>query len=182
MNTNESPTLIKENVMQQHLLPEDTLAEVFDTVAKADQAIHGLLAAGFTKDQITVVCPAKFKDQCLCATPDSKTPEGAAETIAKGGVAGAALGGLALAATVLTGGLSVPAAALLIGGSVFAGGFSNLIVSKGYEVEAHDSIKQAIQDGLIVVGVDVLGNNSAGRLTVAQRILDNAGGKQPQPL
>ena len=168
--------------MQQHLLPEDTRAEVFDTVAKADQAIRGLLAAGFTKDQITVVCPAKFKDQCLCPTPDAKTPEGAIETIAKGGAAGAALGGLALAAAVLTGGLSVPAAALLIGGSALAGGFSNLIVSKGYEVEAHDYIKQAIRAGRIVVGVDVLGDNSAARLAEAQRILDHAGGKQPRPL
>ena len=168
--------------MQQHLLPKDTRAEVFDTVARADQAVRGLLAAGFTKDQITVVCPAKFKDQCLCAKSDSNTPEGAAETIAKGGAAGAALGGLALAAAVLTGGLSVPAAALLVGGSALAGGFSNLIVSKGYEVEAHDSIKQAIHDDRIVVGVDALGDNAATRLTEAQRILDSAGGKQPQPL
>jgi hypothetical protein len=168
--------------VQQHLLPEDTRAEVFDTVAKADQAVRGLLAAGFTMDQITVVCPAKYKDQCLCETPDPKTPEGPVETLAKGGAAGAALGGLALASAVLTGGLSVPAAALLIGGSVLAGGFSNLIVSKGYEVEAHDSIKQAIHDGRIVVGVDVLGDDAADRLAKAQRILDNAGGKQPQPL
>jgi hypothetical protein len=168
--------------MQQHLLPEETRAEVFDTVARAEQAVHGLLAAGFTKDQITVVCPAKFKDQCLCATPDSQPPEGAVETVAKGGAAGAALGGLALAATVLTGGLSVPAAALLVGGSALAGGISNLIVSKGYEVEAHDSIKQAIHDGRIIVGVDVLGDNAAARLAEAQRILDSAGGKQPQRL
>jgi len=168
--------------MQQHLLPEATRAEVFDTVARAEQAVRGLLAAGFTKDQITVVCPAKFQDQCLCTTPDSQGPEGAVETLAKGGAAGAALGGLALAAMVLTGGLSVPVAALFVGGSALAGGFSNLIVSRGYEVEAHDSIKQAIHDGRIVVGVDVLGDDSAARLAEAQRILESAGGKQPQPL
>jgi hypothetical protein len=168
--------------MQQHLLPEATRAEAFDTVAKADQAVRGLLAAGFTRDQITVVCPAKFKDQCFYATPDSEAPKGAVETIARGGAAGAALGGLALAAAVLTGGLSVPAAALLVGGSALAGGLSNLIVSRGYEVEAHDSIKQALHDGRIVVGVDVLGDNSGDRLAEAQRILDSAGGKQPQPL
>src|SRR5579884_1922492 len=172
----------EENPMQQHLLPEATRAEVFDTVARAEQAVRGLLAAGFTQDQITVVCPAKFQDQCLCATPDSQAPEGAVETLAKGGAAGAALGGLALVALVLTGGLSVPAGALLVGGSVLAGGFTNLIVSKGYEVEAHDSIKQALHEGRIVVGVDVLGDNSVARLAEAQRILDNAGGKQPQPL
>jgi hypothetical protein len=168
--------------MQQHLSPEATRAETFDTVGKADQAVRGLLAAGFSKDQITVVCPAKFKDECFCATPDSKAQEGPVETLAKGGAAGAALGGLALAAAVLTGGMSVPTAALLVGGSALAGGFSNLIVSKGYEVEAHDAIKQALHDGRIVVGVDLLGENTADRLAEAQRILDNAGGNQPQPL
>jgi hypothetical protein len=90
--------------------------------------------------------------------------------------------GLALAAAVLTGGLSVPAAALLVGGSAFVDGFSNLIVSKGYEFEAHDFIKQAIHDGRIGVGSDALGENAADRLAEAQRIPDDAGGKQPQPL
>jgi hypothetical protein len=168
--------------MQQHLLPGATRAETFDTVAKADQAIRGLLAAGFTQEQITVLCPAQFQDQCPLAAPDAQGQEGAVETLAKGGAAGAALGGLALAAAVLTGGLSVPAAALLVGGSALAGGFSNLIVSKGYEVEPHDAIKQALRDGRIVVGVDVLGDDAAARLAEAQRILDAAGGKQPQPL
>src|SRR5690349_5209909 len=91
-----NPSKKGKRTMQQHLLPEETRAEVFDTVAEAEQAIRELLAAGFTKEQITVVCPARFKDQCLCATPDSKTQESAAGTIAKGGAAGAALGGLAL--------------------------------------------------------------------------------------
>src|SRR5262249_24373270 len=131
---NGLPTPKKGIAMQQHLLPEETCAEVFDSVAGADRAIRGLLAAGFSKDQITVICPAKFKDQCLCSAADSETPEGAVEIVARGGAAGAALGGLALAGAVLTGGLSVPAAALLVGGSALAGGFSNLIVSRGYEV------------------------------------------------
>ncbi len=157
-------------------LPPETRAGAFDTAAKADRAIRGLLAGGFTNDQLTVVCPAKFKDECLCAMPNSETPSvSGVEAMTKGGAMGAALGGLALAATVLTGGLSVAAATLLIGGSAFAGGFSNLIVKKGYEVEPHAYCKQAIQEGLIVVGVDVRGEGAAGRLAEAQRILDEVG-------
>jgi hypothetical protein len=163
--------------MKQCQIPLDTRVGAFDTVAKADQVIRRLRAAGFTEDQLTVVCPAEFKDQCLCA-PNAETPSvSGGEALAKGAVAGAALGGLALGAAVLTGGLSVPAATLLIGGSVFAGGFSNLIATKGYEVEAHEYCKQAIQNGRIVVGVDVRGENSTGRLAEAQRILDEAGGE-----
>jgi hypothetical protein len=159
-------------------LPPDTSAGAFETVAKADHAIRRLRTAGFTEDQLTVVCPAKFKDECLCAMPNSETPSvSGGDAMAKGAVAGAALGGLALAAAVLTGGLSLPAATLLIGGSAFAGGFSNLIVKKGYEVEPHNYCKQAIQADRIVVGVDVRGENSAGRLAEAQRILDEAAAK-----
>jgi hypothetical protein len=165
----------KEYGMTACQLSPETRAGAFDTVPKADQAVRRLLAAGFTQDQLTVVCPAEFKDQCLCA-PGAEPPRvSGGEAMAKGAVAGVALGGLALGAAVLTGGLSVPAAALLIGGSAFAGGFSNLIVNKGYEVEAHPYCQQAIQAGRIVVGVDVRGDDSADRLAQAQHILTEAG-------
>jgi hypothetical protein len=154
----------------------------FDTVAKADQAIRRLRAAGFADDQILTACPSKFKDECACAMPNSESSNASAgETVGKGAVAGAAIGGLALAATVLTGGLSAPAAALLIGGSALAGGFSNLIVTKGYEVEAPDFVRKAIHAGRIVVGVEVRDRDPAGRLAEAQRILDEAGGEQLRP-
>ena len=89
---------------------------------------------------------------------------------------GATLGGLALAATVITGGVAgVMTAVVLIGGGAFAGGFSNLIVSKGYEQEADDHYKQAIERGQIVVGVEVHGEDHIGQLAEAQRILNEAG-------
>jgi pimeloyl-ACP methyl ester carboxylesterase len=65
-------------------------------------------------------------------------------------------------------------AVVLIGGGAFAGSFSNLIVSKGYEKEADDHYKQAIERGQIVVGVVVHGKDGAGPLAEAQRILDEA--------
>jgi hypothetical protein len=164
--------------MMQCQLPPGTRAGAFDTVGQADKAVRRLRSAGFTEDQLTVVCPGEFKDQCACAAPNTEPPRvSGTEAMAKGAVAGAALGGLALAAAVFTGGLSVPAAGLLIGGSAFAGGFSNLIVTKGYEIEPHAYCKQAIEAGKIVVGVDVRGQNSADRLAEAQRILDEAKGE-----
>lgn len=154
----------------------------FDSVAKADQAIRRLRAAGFTDAQLLTACPAKFKDACACAMPNTDSSGvSVGETVGKGAATGAAIGGLALAATVLTGGLSAPAAALLIGGSALAGGFSNLIVTKGYEVEAPDFVRKAIHAGRIVVGVEVRDNDPAGRLAEAQRILDEAGGEELRP-
>jgi hypothetical protein len=93
-----------------------------------------------------------------------------------GGALGATLGGLALAATVISGGVAgaMTVAALVVVGA-FAGGFSNLIVSKGYEQEADDHDKQAVEQGRIVVGVELHGEDQTGQLAEAQRILDEAG-------
>ena len=166
--------------MVQHLIATQTRAGAFDTVAQADRAIRRLLATGFSKDQLAVICPAKFKDHFLPEAPQAEAPTAdAGGAIAMGGTLGATLGGLALAATVITGGVAgVMGAVVLIGGGAIAGGFGNLIVSKGYEQEADDDYKQAIERGQIVVGVEVQGEDGAGQLAEAQRILDEAGAKQ----
>jgi hypothetical protein len=167
----------KENAMTQQAIATQTCVGVFDTVAQADRAIRRLLAAGFSKDQLAVICPAKFKDHFLPEAPQAEAPgAGVGSTIAMGGALGATLGGLALAATVMTGGVAgVVAAGVLIGGGAIAGGFSNLIVSKGYEQEADDFYKRATERGQIVVGVEVPGEDGAGQLAEAQRILDETG-------
>lgn len=166
--------------MTQQLNPTQTRAGAFDTVAEADRATRQLLAAGFAKDQLAVICPAKFKDHFRPEASQVQAPTAdAGGAIAMGGAVGATLGGLVLAATVVTGGAAgVMAAGLLVGGGAIAGGFSNLVVSKGYEQEADDHYKQAIEHGQIVVGVEVHGEDGAGRLAEAQRILDEAGARQ----
>ncbi len=163
--------------MAQQLIATQTCTGSFDTIAKADGAIRRLQAAGFSRDQLAVICPARLKDHFLTKAPQTEAPAGeAAGTLAMGGALGATLGGLTLAATVITGGAAgVMTAAALIGGGAFAGGFSNLIVSKGYEQESDDHIRQAIERGQIVVGVEVHGADHADQLAQAQRILDEAG-------
>ena len=160
--------------MSQQISDAQTCAGAFDTIAEADRAIRQLLAAGFSKDQLAVVCPAKFKDHFLPAVPQSDAPAvEAGEALATGGAVGATLGGLVLAATVLTGGVGgLAAAGVLIGGGAIAGGYSNLIISKGYELEADDSYKRAVERGQIVVGVEVRDEDGGARLAEAHRILD----------
>jgi len=174
---------MKEHAMTQQVNATRTRAGAFDSVAKADQAIRRLLAAGFSKDYLALVCPAKLRDQFRPAAPEADAPAAdAGEAIAKGGALGATLGGLALAATVVTGGVAgAMIAVVLIGGGAFTGAFSNLITAKGYEQEADDHYRQAVEHGLIVVGVEVSGEDGAGRLAEAQRILDEAGAKPYLP-
>lgn len=163
--------------MTQLLIATQTRTGAFDTMDQADFAIRRLLAAGFSKDQLAVICPARYQDHFLPDAPQVEVPAAdAAGIIAVGGAMGATLGGLALAATVLTGGAAgAVAAAVFIGGGAFAGGLSNLIVSKGYEQEVDDHYKRAIQRGQIVVGVELKGEDQTDRLAEAQRILDEAG-------
>jgi hypothetical protein len=168
-----------ENVMTQQEIATQTRAVAFDNVTQADRAIRRLLAVGFSKDQLAVICSAKLKDHFLLEVPQTDTPTSeAGDAIAKGGAVGATLGGLALAATVITGGAGMLAAGLLIGGGAIAGGFSNLIVSKGYEHEVDDRVTEAIERGQIMVGVEVHGEGGASQLAEAQRILDEAGARQ----
>src|SRR5258708_1850064 len=82
----------------------------FDTVAKAEQAVQRLRAAGFTDDQLLAVCPSNFQEECLRATPNSASSGSVPSVITKGAATGLALGGLALTGAVLTGGLTAPAA------------------------------------------------------------------------
>jgi hypothetical protein len=172
----------KENAMTQQISDVQSHAGAFATIAEADRAIRRLLAAGFSKDQLVVICPAKFQDHFRPEVSQAEAPAAGAEgAMVKGGIVGATLGGLAMAATVLTGGGAAVAAAVLIGGGAVAGGFSNLIISKGYEGEADDQYKKAIEQGRIVVGVEVPGPGSSGQLAEAERILNEAGAKALKP-
>lgn len=152
----------------------------FDTVAKADRAIRDLLAAGFSKDELGVICPERFHDELRADVPRAQPPgAGAAKAIVRGGVTGAALGGLALAAAaVATGGAAlIPAIPMLVGGGAFAGGFANLILSDGYGKGVGEFYDEAIHLDRIAVGVEVAENGS--RLDLAERILNDAGAEWP---
>jgi hypothetical protein len=155
----------------------------FETIAEADQAIRRLLGAGFATDQLLVICPAKFQNHFAPGLRAEIPAADVTEVILTGGAVGATLGGIVLAAAVLTGGGAIIAVAVLVGGGAIAGGFSNLIVSKGYEVEADAHYKEALDEGRIVVGVEVPSVDSAAvQLAEAERILNEAGATALEPV
>src|SRR4051812_37962528 len=85
---------------------------VFGSVDEARQAVHGLLAAGFTPKQITVVCSDETKERYFREF-EHQEPAGTftpGATIA-GATIGALLGGLSVVASAIaTGGLALWAA------------------------------------------------------------------------
>jgi hypothetical protein len=157
---------------------------IYATVRDAERAVEGLLAEGFSKEQITVVCSDEHKERHFKAfehqePAGTNTPAAAAV----GGTIGAALGGLsAVAAGAATGGL-----ALVVAGGAAAwaggvlGGFLGAMMTRGTEKEPADYYQQAVRRGDLLVAVEVEGPQADVALARAERIFAETGAA-PLPL
>ena len=168
----------------------DTISErpcrvgFFSSKEQAEQAVQDLLAAGFTKEELAVICPAHRRNAVISSVPRAEPPGSHGEkALAEGGAIGAAIGGIVLAATAITTGGAgpLPAVPVLVGGGAIAGGFSSLILSDGYGKGVGEYYLDAIHQGNIVVGVEVEGDESDALLAQAERILIDDGAVLPPP-
>ncbi len=163
-------------------------AAVFSTVAETRQAVSRLLAAGFTKEQITVICSDDTKERYFREfehqeQAGANTPAAAAT----GGAIGATLGSLATGAV----GLAIGGVPLLVAGGIGLmagavwGGFIGAMMTRGVEKEAANFYDQEVQAGKLLVTVEA--PQAPGlpaacpSLEDAERILAQAGA-QPMPL
>jgi hypothetical protein len=157
---------------------------VYDTIGEADRAVEDLLAAGFTKDEITVICSDQAKERHFREFEhQDRAGQNTPAAAATGGAIGATLGGLtALASVVATGGLSLVAAGAIgaWAGGVF-GGLVGAMMTRGIEKEAADYYDQAVAEGRILVAAEHHGSNQDAMLGKATRILSKAGA-EPLPL
>jgi hypothetical protein len=149
----------------------------FTTKESAERAVRDLMAAGFDEKEIAIIWPTKGNHHLSPDVPEAQPPGShGAEALAEGSAIGAAIGGIALAATaIISGGALLPAIPVPVGGGAIAGGFSNLILSDGYGKGVGEHYLDALHQGKIVVGVEVEGTNSEERLAKAERILAEAG-------
>jgi hypothetical protein len=157
-------------------------AGVFDTVADARQAVHGLLEAGFTPEHITVVCSDKIKEQYFREFEHQKSAgSNTAKAAVAGGTIGAALGGLsAIAATPAVGAMALWAAgpiAGLAGAGAVLGSLVGAMMTRGVEKELADYYQQAVLEGRILVAAEHDGPHHRQRLTDAANVLAEAGAK-----
>jgi hypothetical protein len=159
-------------------------AGVFSNVEDATRAVHDLLAAGFTKEHITVVCSDDTKERYFREF-EHQDPAGTHTTkaVVVGGSIGAALGGLTvIAAAVATGGVALWAAGPITAwaGGV-AGGLVGAMMTRGVEKELANFYQQAVMDGQILVAAEHHGPDHEATLGLAAKILADAGAK-PVPL
>jgi hypothetical protein len=151
---------------------------IFSQVADADRAVERLLAAGFTKEQITVICSDEIRQRHFRQF-EHQEPAGThtPAAAAAGGAIGAIIGGTTVAAaTLATGG-----AALVFSGALAAwaggvvGGLVGAMMTRGVEHELADYYDQAVAEGKILVAVDEHGPAANGDLARAEQILAESG-------
>jgi hypothetical protein len=172
-------------IIDKHSLAERPLeVGVFQTVDAARNAVHGLLAAGFTKDQITVLCSDETKEQYFHEF-EHQDPAGTHTPLAAatGGTIGAVVGALTVVASAAaTGSVALLAAgpiSTLAGG--VAGGLVGAMMTRGVEKELANFYQQAVVEGRILVAAEDTGPDSAHSLAKAAQILAEAGA-EPLPM
>lgn len=153
-------------------------AGIFSTVDQTRSVLNQLHDAGFSWDEVSVVCSDETKEEMF---PESVQKEPASHNASKMmDAAGAGLLGIGGAA-VIAAMLSTAGTAVMILGAfagVAAGGtFTALMATRGFESEATDYYEQAVQEGKILVAVEVDPDqeNSEERLQRATQIIDDAG-------
>lgn len=151
---------------------------VFEQMANARQAVANLVEAGFSKDEISVICPTCTEPVDREIEHREKSGAHTVEGLTAGGTVGAILGGLAaIIGAATTGGTALLAAGPLLAGSAggaVGGGFIGAMLTRGFEPAISDYYDQALENGMILVAVEDE-TNDAQRLTRAEKALRDAG-------
>lgn len=148
---------------------------IFAGVARAEAAIENLIAAGFKRDDISVICSDKWKaDQIEQGTDQEVNALDQDDTTMTSGVAGGVIGGLAaLAGVALTGGFGILAVGPIVAGGV-TGTLLGILVGKGVEEDVARFYEQAVTDGNVLVAVH-LTDESFANATRADEVLRKSG-------
>lgn len=182
----ESPAHVRTATdLLEERLDRPIRAAVFVTIQAADRVVGKLLELGYTRDQITVVCSDATKARHFRAY-EHQDPAGShtPEASTTGAILGAAFGGLATVAGLMTTG----GAAVLATGGIAAwaggvvGGLVGAMMTRGVEKELADFYDQAVEQGKILVAVEPRDDAEQLRhLHQAERIMAEEGA-EPLPL
>ncbi|MDB5392185.1 MAG: hypothetical protein JWM11_7831 [Planctomycetaceae bacterium] len=160
------------------ILQQSVRAGVFTDMGSAERAVVKLLANGFEKEQVMVVCSGEAREHHFRQF-DSQNHTGISlhGEVATGAALGATVGGLAAIAFGLASGaipLVIAGAAGIAGGSTM-GGFMGAMMSRGVEDEFSKFYHEQMAAGHLVVVVEDHGPECETRLALASEIFTEAG-------
>jgi hypothetical protein len=152
---------------------------VFNSVPEADRAIDALIAAGFAKEHISVICPECVAPPHAGVQEEERSGSHTPRAAATGGAIGAVLGGLTAAIGIAaSGGTALFVAGPLLYGlygaaaGAVGGGFVGAMLTRGAEPEIADFYDQALEKGQVLVAVE---DDDEARLARAEKVLSDIG-------
>lgn len=154
---------------------------VYTSVEAARQAVQALRAAGFADESISVVCSEEHANEHFGANVQRAGLARSQHAINSAGVAGLGLGTAAILTSVL---LPSGAALFAIGalaGLAIAGTLASLFATRGLDREATDFFEQSLQEGDLLVVVEIHGDDAAQWLSHAEDVFRETGAR-PLPL
>ncbi len=154
---------------------------VFDTVAEARGAVDALLAEGFTRDDVSVLCSDEAKEREFREyehdAPAGRLTPGAARA---GAVIGGVVGGLVGLVAAGDGVAVVVLGPFSVGAGAAFGTFVGAMTSRGVEREVANYYDQALAAGLILVAAEI-DDDVRERVERAEAVFRRVGAR-PLPL
>ncbi|WP_437186929.1 hypothetical protein SH668x_000300 [Planctomicrobium sp. SH668] len=154
-------------------------AGVFSSLDQAIVLVRNLEQAGFSWQELSVICSDESKERLF--PKEMQHPlhrESDSKLLSAIGTSALGLGGVAAATILSTGG----AALFVLGafaGLAALGTYSSLMASRGFESEAMDYYEQSLQNGDILIAVEVPGDTTEAkfRRDLAATLIEKCGAK-----
>lgn len=150
---------------------------VFSTIGPADRSVARLLEAGFTTEQLTVVCSGEIKENYFQNLKQAFPENATKGEVSTGATVGAAIGGLsAVALGAATGAVPLVIAGIAgaAGGSAM-GGFVGIMTSQEVKNDFLNACHEQVLAGKILVAAEDHSDHAAENLSRAAQIFREEG-------
>ena len=158
-------------------IPASIQLGIFNSVEQTRTAVSNLLIAGFTRQQITVICSDESKERNFEEYDHQHGPRSEFSAADFGSKIGSTLGGMVVVATAFASGgvplLASEGPAAWTGG--MAGSFIGSLMGRGVQDELARFYDRAVTEGKLLVAVEDHSEDAESRLAHAGRILVEAG-------
>ena len=151
---------------------------IYDSVGPARAAVNKLLEAGFSREQISVICSDDAKERNFREFDHQHGPDAGDFSPANvGSTIGSTLGGMVVVATAFASGgvplLASEGPAAWTGG--MAGGFIGSLMGRGVQEELAHFYDHAVTQGKLLVAVEDHSDSATDRLAAAAHIFNETG-------
>lgn len=152
-------------------------AAVFETTQEATQAVEALRTAGFSADQISVICSREHAHKHFGECREVTAGEQTSQPLDPSAIAAMGIGGTAFASAVVLSGGGALIALGAFASVALTGTLASIFASRGVSKEAVDFHEQALSAGDLLVTVEVDGDDAEQWLSRADDVFADAGAK-----